>query len=218
MQALPLFPLATVVVPGGLLALRIFEERYLHLLADLEQRPAPERLFGVVAIQRGHEVGPGRAGTLHRVGTAVSIESLACTGPVVQVSARGLCRFRLQEVDEHSRPYAVAAVNWLAELVGDAEAARTASVRLQRAYAAYAAASAAAPLPPGMGEADPADVAYAVLDRLSLPLPERQAVLEAATTAGQLAALVALVTRETGLVTRFAAIPGLPDPGRESLN
>jgi Lon protease-like protein len=50
---LPLFPLRSVLFPGGLLALKVFEARYLDLVADcLRTRSA----FGVVCLLQGGEV------------------------------------------------------------------------------------------------------------------------------------------------------------------
>jgi Lon protease-like protein len=55
-MALPLFPLASVLFPGLVLPLHVFEERYRRLVQDcLEGEPE----FGVVLIERGHEVGGG---------------------------------------------------------------------------------------------------------------------------------------------------------------
>ncbi|WP_036594715.1 LON peptidase substrate-binding domain-containing protein [Ottowia thiooxydans] len=50
---LPLFPLGTVLFPGGELPLRIFEVRYLDLMDKCQKAGAP---FGVVNIRQGHEV------------------------------------------------------------------------------------------------------------------------------------------------------------------
>lgn len=62
---LPLFPLGTVLFPGGFLPLRIFEPRYLEMVAACMQQQAP---FGVVLIRDGKEVGvsaePYEVGTL----------------------------------------------------------------------------------------------------------------------------------------------------------
>ena len=56
-SALPLFPLGTVLFPGLVLPLHIFEERYRELVRTLLERPEPtDRTFGVVAIRRGWEV------------------------------------------------------------------------------------------------------------------------------------------------------------------
>ena len=55
--ATPMFPLGSVLFPHMPLALRLFEPRYLQMLAGLLEQPRPE--FGVVLIERGHEVGGG---------------------------------------------------------------------------------------------------------------------------------------------------------------
>jgi Lon protease-like protein len=63
-----LFPLGTVLFPGGRLALRIFEPRYLALVRDCARSGDP---FGVVLIARGAEAGaPAEP---HRVGTLATI-------------------------------------------------------------------------------------------------------------------------------------------------
>ncbi len=49
MPLLPLFPLGTIAVPGGVVPLQVFEPRYVRLLADLGRLPEKDRLFGVVA-------------------------------------------------------------------------------------------------------------------------------------------------------------------------
>ena len=58
---LPLFPLSTVLVPGLVLPLHVFEPRYRILVQALLELPeGAERRFGVVAIRSGREVGDGR--------------------------------------------------------------------------------------------------------------------------------------------------------------
>lgn len=64
---LPLFPLKTVLFPGGPLALRVFEPRYLDMVAGC-MRGANR--FGVVAIREGEEVGDA---AFHGVGTTAEI-------------------------------------------------------------------------------------------------------------------------------------------------
>lgn len=65
---LPLFPLDTVLFPGGVLPLKIFEARYIDMVRDCMKRDAP---FGVVRIKSGKEVGaaaePDRIGCLARI-------------------------------------------------------------------------------------------------------------------------------------------------------
>ena len=71
--ALPLFPLGTVLLPGGDLPLTLFEPRYLELLRRLLDQPAADRVFGVIALRRGNEVGPNAALDLHDIGCAARI-------------------------------------------------------------------------------------------------------------------------------------------------
>lgn len=65
---LPLFPLKTVLFPGGLLPLKVFEARYIDMVSDCMKRDAP---FGVVLIKSGQEVGapavPEEVGCLARI-------------------------------------------------------------------------------------------------------------------------------------------------------
>lgn len=60
LQSLPLFPLGTVLFPGGYLPLQIFEVRYLDMIGKCFKTGAP---FGVVSLNRGSEVrqAPGHA-------------------------------------------------------------------------------------------------------------------------------------------------------------
>ena len=61
----PLFPLNTVLFPGGPLPLRIFESRYLEMVSDCLRNDAP---FGVLLIREGGEIG-----TATRVATGCSV-------------------------------------------------------------------------------------------------------------------------------------------------
>ena len=57
MVTAPMFPLGTVLLPGVVLPLHIFEPRYQQLVRDCLD--APEHEFGIVLIDRGSEVGGG---------------------------------------------------------------------------------------------------------------------------------------------------------------
>ena len=96
---LPLFPLNTVLFPGGELNLRIFEPRYL----DMVQRcQAQGQAFGVVALTSGREVrqregGGFKAEAFHEVGTFARIEHFEHEQPgLIQIRTRGTQRFMLQ--------------------------------------------------------------------------------------------------------------------------
>lgn len=99
---LPLFPLHTVLFPGGVLPLRIFEVRYLDLIQRCQKEGAP---FGVVCLSRGSEVRlPPRAGdaavvepeVFHDVGTLAHITHVERPQPgLMLIRCRGGRRFRL---------------------------------------------------------------------------------------------------------------------------
>ena len=80
LDLLPLFPLGTVLFPGGVLPLRIFEVRYLSMIGKCHSTGAP---FGVVTLSQGAEVRQPDANApagdcfapehFHRVGTLARI-------------------------------------------------------------------------------------------------------------------------------------------------
>ncbi len=67
-DTLPLFPLSTIVFPGGQLPLRIFEQRYLDMV---KQAIADNTPFGICAIREGNETGT--PAVPYAVGTRVHI-------------------------------------------------------------------------------------------------------------------------------------------------
>ena len=67
---MPLFPLGTVLFPGGPLPLRIFETRYVEMLRRCMRESGT---FAVVALLTGSEVGAEGAGTMAEVGTTARI-------------------------------------------------------------------------------------------------------------------------------------------------
>jgi Lon protease-like protein len=89
---LPLFPLRTVLFPGGLLELKIFETRYLDLMSLCLREQAP---FGVVALKSGHEARQASERVeLHEVGTlAELIDVDSAQVGILHVRCRGGTRF-----------------------------------------------------------------------------------------------------------------------------
>jgi Lon protease-like protein len=59
MAVLPMFPLGTVLLPGGVLPLHVFEPRYRQMVIDCLADDTGEPEFGVTMIERGSEVGGG---------------------------------------------------------------------------------------------------------------------------------------------------------------
>ena len=94
LQSLPLFPLGTVLFPGGVLPLRIFEVRYLDMIGRCHKAGAP---FGVVSLTEGQEVRrPGATEVFAGVGTLATINSFeAPQSGLMVIRAHGEQRFRI---------------------------------------------------------------------------------------------------------------------------
>jgi Lon protease-like protein len=110
-RSLGMFPLSTVLFPGAVLPLHVFESRYRRLMADCL---ADDHRFGVVLITRGSEVGGGdqRAdtGTMARITRVAELEDGR-----MMVVAEGTHRLRVEQwlADD---PYPRAIVD---EMTGD---------------------------------------------------------------------------------------------------
>lgn len=91
---LPLFPLQTVLFPGGRLSLKVFEARYLDLVGRCLRSGEP---FGVVALRQGGEVGARAPGQeMEAVGALARIEEVDAEQPgILLVRCSGGQRFRL---------------------------------------------------------------------------------------------------------------------------
>lgn len=91
---LPLFPLRAVLFPGGVLALRVFEARYLDLVSEGLRTGQP---FGVFCLKTGDEADRGAAPpTLERVGTLTQLDEVdAEQSGILRVRCLGGPRLRL---------------------------------------------------------------------------------------------------------------------------
>ncbi|MFL6695341.1 MAG: LON peptidase substrate-binding domain-containing protein [Ramlibacter sp.] len=114
LQSLPLFPLGTVLYPGGVLPLRIFEVRYLDMITRCHRAGAP---FGVVSLTHGQEVRrPGaEREAFAAVGTLAAIDSLEQPRPgLMVVRALGQQRFRISNSEQLKHGLWVANVEQIA--------------------------------------------------------------------------------------------------------
>ena len=107
-QALALFPLRSVLLPGAALDLRVFERRYLGLVRDCLR---DGRTFGVCLILEGGEVGP--PATPAAFGTEARIEDF---GPgedgLLTLRIRGARRFRARRTRVRDNGLVMADVDW----------------------------------------------------------------------------------------------------------
>lgn len=89
----PLFPISSVLFPQGMLPLRIFEPRYLSMVAACMRQDSE---FGVVLITEGHEAG--RPARFHQIGTLARIEDFdQLDDGYLGITCRGGQRFKVLE-------------------------------------------------------------------------------------------------------------------------
>ncbi len=94
MAVMPMFPLGMTLLPGAVLPLHVFEERYRQMVVDILSDDVNPPEFGVVMIERGHEVGGGDARST--IGTVARIIDLQVTPDGrYAMAAVGTERFRV---------------------------------------------------------------------------------------------------------------------------
>jgi uncharacterized protein len=94
-QPLALFPLRTVLFPGALLGLRVFEARYLDLVSQCLRSGQP---FGVIGLREGADAGPSpQPVALEAVGVLAHLDDVDAEQPgLLRVRCTGGQRFRLR--------------------------------------------------------------------------------------------------------------------------
>jgi len=210
-ERLPLFPLGTVLFPGMLLPLHIFEDRYRQLVQDLLNGPEPRR-FGVIAIKKGRETGGEGVSSLYEVGcTATLRETETRDGGRFDLVTVGTERFRLESLDE-SRPYLRGDVEFLAEDPGDSAAAGRAASLVASSFHEYLAALAdrgLAQITVSDLPSEPVLLSYLVAASMIIDLPDRQGLLAEPDSLSRLTAERVMLQRET---TMFRTLTARPAP------
>jgi Lon protease-like protein len=132
----PVFPLNAVLFPGVVTPLHVFEDRYRALMRDLLTLADPaDRVFAVVAIREGYEVGDRGVQSLHRVGTLVQLTEVErYDDGRFDIEVTGRQRIVLDEV-ETTGEYLTAR----GDLVDDEEDVEAAADEAARALAAWPA-------------------------------------------------------------------------------
>lgn len=112
----PLFPLSAVLFPGGRLALRVFEPRYIDLVRDSLKQNAP---FGIIRIREGREVVLPGADPMPRmmpIGTFARIVDWdAAANGILAIVVEGEGKFRLLGTQQRPNFLIVAEVEPLPE-------------------------------------------------------------------------------------------------------
>ena len=171
-----LFPLRTVLFPGGVLPLKIFEQRYIDMAKDClrDQRP-----FGVCLITRGEEVAAPDAPPpeFAPIGTLATIASWEMPQlGILHVATEGELRFRVQK-------YSIAPSGLVVGTVATLAAETAVSLPEKHAPLAkllelIAARVGAANFPAQKRYDDASWVGYRLAELLPLPLAIKQSMLE----------------------------------------
>lgn len=178
---LPLFPLGTVLFPGGQLPLKIFETRYVDMIKACVRDSTP---FGVCLIREGHEVGTPAAP--HETGCLAHIEQWDVPHPnLFTLLARGGTLFRVRESRVTASGLILAHVDPLPEPTRPDSVDQACQEVLRLAVERAGAGS--VPVPVLLD--DPVWVSYRLAEILPISPLEKQALLEEPDTAARLAQL-----------------------------
>ncbi|MER5856488.1 LON peptidase substrate-binding domain-containing protein [Streptomyces sp. NPDC059688] len=229
---LPLFPLNSVLFPGLVLPLNIFEERYRAMMRELMKTPEDEpRRFAVAAIRDGHEVAPSAPGmpdptaqpdrgpaagfgpdplkAVHAVGCVADAATIRERADgTFEVLATGTSRVRLLSVDA-SGPYLTAEVEELTEEPGEEAGALAEGVlRSFRQYQKRLAGARERSLSTGAElPDDPGVVSYLVAAAMVHDTPTKQRLLQAPDTASRLRDELTLLRAETAIIRNLPSLP-----------
>jgi Lon protease-like protein len=201
-ELLPLFPLGSVLFPGALLPLHIFEPRYRLLVRRCVERDQP---FGIVLIRSGSEVGP--AAEPHGIGTEARIVGVS---PLADgrsyIVTRGERRFAVDGIVPDAEPYLVGRVRYLDEREGEdasghaGEALEALGRYLVAVLAVTEDARGERALTEELQGVAPVDVAWRIAGSMAVDPAEQQSLLEMASAADRLVAETRILRRETELL------------------
>ncbi|MGC8781873.1 MAG: LON peptidase substrate-binding domain-containing protein [Anaerolineae bacterium] len=207
---LPLFPLNTVLFPGQVLPLHIFEDRYRLMI---RQCLAEDKSFGVVLIRQGQEVG--EMAVPHAIGTTARIlESSHLDDGTMDIVTVGIERFRIRRLI-YDQPYLRGEVE-LFPLVGTADdptvAHLTSRVRQQVIrYIELIAEAAGLRIQVDSVPDQPQRVGYLAAVAMQIDNREKQTLLSAVSAEHILTAEISLLNRENALLTWMARTKAWPD-------
>jgi uncharacterized protein len=186
-----IFPLGTVVYPGGTVQLKIFEQRYLEMTKVCLRDNRP---FGICLIREGREVGapavPERIGCL----AAIEVWDMPQLG-LFQLTARGGGRFRLLETEIAANGLMSASI----ELIPPDTPAAHVDPACRNVLKAIIERVGAAHFPQPLELEDASWVGFRLAEILPLEMQVKQRLLEMQDAGERLAALRAVLT-EKGLV------------------
>lgn len=204
-----MFPLGTVIFPGLVVPLHIFEDRYRALVREMIAIEDPaERVFGVTAIREGYEVGDHGAQSLHRIGTLVQLTEVeAYDDGRFDIEIVGRQRLIVDEM-EPAGEYPAGEVTLLDEEIDDLaaeEGLRTTGV-FER-YRELLGSLRGGPVLAGDMPQDPVHLGWTLAGTCLLTLDQRQDLLAAEPVSERLAMIRHQLSEE---IRAMKAVPSLP--------
>ena len=194
---LPLFPLRTVLFPGGFLPLKVFEQRYIEMTKACLR---DERPFGVCMIVKGEEVarGDGSVPAFADVGTLARITNFDMPDlGILHVTTEGLTRFQVREHGADASGLVIGQVTPIAD--EPRHPLPEMHAPLARMLELIAARIGPGNFPSDVRYDDATWVGYRLAELLPLPLSIKQRMLEVNDANVRLAALKQFLERQ-GLV------------------
>lgn len=207
---LPLFPLNTVLFPGQVLPLHIFEDRYRLMIRRCLAEDTP---FGVVLIRQGQEVGepaePHPVGTVARI-----IESTYLPNGTMNIITVGVERFRILRLF-HDQPYLRGEVETLS-LVQPEDPTSLAGLTTQvqervARYIKLIAEAAGLQIQLDQVPDTPQQLGYLAAVAVQVDNREKQEILATASLQEILVREIDLLNRENALLAWMSASKGWPD-------
>lgn len=211
-DALPLFPLGTVLLPGAALPLHVFEQRYRQLTVDLITRVVPGKQFGVIAVREGWTADDDGMAGLHEVGcTALLRDVRRLPDGRYDIVTRGATRFRLLELDTESKPYLTGRVEWLPDVEPVPVSEEALAELVAAARDAHRRYCATAWQQGEWREPDegitPDTLPHVLAADCLLPVADRQRLLEQTSPSRRLRMVRAMLAREAGMLGQLRAVP-----------
>lgn len=196
---LPLFPLNTVLFPGQVLPLHIFEDRYRLMIRHCLAQDQP---FGVVLIKRGQEVGddaePYTVGTVARI-----VESTHLGNGTMNIVTVGVERFWIRRL-LRDQPYLRGEVMTLPMVdPDDPQTVLTAARVLERVerYVALIAEAAGLQIQIEETPTGAQQIGYLAAVTMQIDNKEKQELLGSVSVSQMLHREMMLLSRENALLT-----------------
>ena len=205
-KSIPIFPLNTVLMPGQVMPMHIFENRYRALMSDLLALPEVERRFGIISIKKGGEVKEDLP-VLADVGTiAVLRKSTTNEDGTFEILIIGGQRFDLLSVSKSKAPYLMAEIKIRKESETDFDTAALtlAKEKCDEFMMMFDADNdnASQKLPD-----TPSSLSFLLTSLLPINNLEKQNLLEIDDPNVRLKKVLKIITRETILMQEIPSVP-----------